>query len=297
MRIQVLSLFLTFHLSLPAIASEGEFVCNLIPQTPAFSKVPNPGLGSRITKGSKDKLHFDRLLRHVRKRYQYLLAKKPIRWDIDWDSKVVNSFATIDENGHRSIRVFGELYRTPDLSADGFLGILCHELGHHFAGAPMHALQPLISAEGQADYYSTQVCLPLMFEGLDNQAILKKLNVPLKIRLRCDHLWVTPERSAICQRSLMAAENLAKVLDRLGDGGDGSGISLLIRDPEFAEETLLDAYPMAQCRLDTFKAGALCKKTASSTQHPGVSNNCGFHQMLQSQGARPRCWFKYGASD
>ena len=278
----------------PAI---GEEPCQLLQNSgAALGDIPDPsapGLGHQ----SKDQLHFDRLIEHVQKQIQPVLKKQGINltWDINWKPSVQNAFARVEE-GQRKLVIYGGLYRNPRLTNDGFMWVLCHELGHHLGGAPMHALVSEISAEGQADYYSTNVCLPIVFEGLDNQQAVQKLNVPLMVKKRCDTLWADAERSAICQRSIMAAQSFARFAVYFPAHPEVYP-KVLTPTNEMAQETLTDSYPTHQCRLDTAVAGALCKKELKSTQHFGDVKICSFRQMIQGQGARPRCWFKYPGSN
>jgi Zn-dependent protease with chaperone function len=54
--------------------------------------------------------------------------------------------------------MFGGLARDPLVTKDGFSAVICHEIGHHIAGAPRKGFS-WASNEGQADYFATTKCL------------------------------------------------------------------------------------------------------------------------------------------
>ena len=235
---------------------------------------------------------FLNLIDQVRYIYSPLLKKHDldVMWTINWESQVENAFAAPNGGGgKRELKLYGGLYRHALISADGYLFVLCHELGHVMGGAPFHAYFPELSAEGQADYYSTNTCLPIIFANQDNISAIKKLNVPLSVKLDCDRVWKTPEDSAICQRSIMAAFSFSKFLMRALNGAQ---VSFTKHDSEKVEATKEAWYPEKQCRFDTSMAGALCAKKINSTQEVGEPANCSLYNLIASKAARPQCWFK-----
>ena len=62
--------------------------------------------------------------------------------------------------------MFGGLARRPEITADGFLLVVCHELGHHLAGYPF--IDDWAANEGQADYFATQSCTKNIWQN-DNE--------------------------------------------------------------------------------------------------------------------------------
>lgn len=130
------------------------------------------------------------------------------------------------DGGQCHVEMFGGFARYPGMTKNAMIAVACHEIGHHLGGAPLYAGENL-SVEGQADYYATLTCM-------------KRLGVP----------------------SANASLTLATALARLGHERDPSRST---RAPEEVSQTL-QTHPRAQCRLDTYDAGA-------------------------GRDSRPRCWF------
>ncbi|MDO9184154.1 MAG: hypothetical protein Q7U04_17200, partial [Bacteriovorax sp.] len=95
--------------------------------------------------------------------------------DRKWADPTVDAFATRDDANNAVIVINGGLARHPLMTRDGFLLLVCHEIGHHLGGAPKilrgnSGLKSWSSAEGQADYYATTKCLPKFFQqGIENK--------------------------------------------------------------------------------------------------------------------------------
>ncbi|MGZ3808169.1 MAG: hypothetical protein ACXVCE_08790, partial [Bacteriovorax sp.] len=93
-----------------------------------------------------------------------------------WSDPTVDAFATRDDANNPVIVMNGGLARHPQMTKDGFLLLVCHEIGHHLGGAPKvlrgtSGLRGWSSAEGQADYYATTKCLPRFFKaGIENKS-------------------------------------------------------------------------------------------------------------------------------
>lgn len=163
--------------------------------------------------------------------------------------------------GNRHVRVPGGFARRL-AGLDAVALAFCHELGHHLGGAPQDLSEDPVwrSAEGQADYWAASECLKEVFSKHDNVGIVAHLDVPRAAAQRCDAAFPSPDESAICKRSAAAAQDLVRVFPA------GAPLDFSTPDSSVAGSVVLD-YPSAQCRLDTFLAGAL-------------------------RAARPRCWFR-----
>jgi hypothetical protein len=208
-----------------------------------------------------------------------------IKWISDWNSDVVNASAGDLGGKKRKMSLYGGLFRR--VSAEAYMFVVCHELGHILAGAPYHARFENLSAEGQADYYAANVCLPLIYKDQDNVAFMKRQSLPIRIKKRCDSNWRSREDSAICQRSILAGESVFAFLAGL----ENIKVNPSQRDSRVADETLNSSYPSYQCRLDTAMAGAYCNKGPKSTDRIGSPSNCNVKQFVKREGARPECWF------
>jgi hypothetical protein len=130
------------------------------------------------------------------------------------------------EGGKCNVEMFGGFARYPGMTKNAVIAVACHEIGHHLGGTPFYTGENL-SVEGQADYYATLTCM-------------KRLGIP----------------------SANASMVLATAMARLGGEHDPSRST---RATERVTQTL-QTHPRAQCRLDTYDAGA-------------------------GRQSRPRCWF------
>lgn len=130
------------------------------------------------------------------------------------------------QDGFCHVEMFGGFARYPGITRNALIAIACHEVGHHLGGYPYYSGEDM-SVEGQADYYATITCM-------------KKLGVP----------------------SANAGMALATAMARLGGERTPSRST---RAQEKVSQTL-QTHPRAQCRLDTYDAGA-------------------------ARTSRPRCWF------
>lgn len=174
------------------------------------------------------------------------------------------SDSTVNANVRRfwgtvTINMYGGLARREEIVPDGFALVLCHELGHAYGGAPYLRRSSHISAEGQADYYGARKCLSRVYEELPMDPINDQYITSYIVELcqeRVDGLTgeQREKEQEFCERSLVGAKGLGDLL------------ALLQKEdlPEYdtPDSTVVDStqlsYPRTvQCRLDTYKAGAL----------------------------------------
>ncbi len=158
---------------------------------------------------------------------------------------------------HRSgdnqyIWVFGGLIRADFMTVDGAALIICHEIGHGLGGPPYKMNGS--TTEGQSDYFATGECLDLFFAKWERPLLHSELNHPAKEF--CQDESCLRKLSAIdVQREYFFIHEEART-------------SYFIPDPTVVSEVSREDsfYPSAQCRLDTYLAGALGEE-------------------------RPRCWW------
>lgn len=210
----------------------------------------------------------------------------------EWNDGTVNAYANRKEMVSE-VHMFGGLARHPKMSPDGFELVICHETGHHLGGAPktrsFFGKVSWASNEGEADYYATLKCAREMWKDDDNATIVAKLKVPAIVVEKCQKSFDRTNEILICERSAMAAKDLA---DTLGDMNK----SMLINDFEKPDpkvvRRMFDGHPQAQCRLDTYFAGAICakaKEDALSETDPTVGT-CA-QEKGDTLGIRPLCWY------
>lgn len=153
------------------------------------------------------------------------------------------------------------------LSEGALLVILCHELGHFYGGAPFVTVKSsgntiftfsnpfeLMSVEGQADFYATNICLPEVIEATFPD--------------QTDE-WYYGE-------SLKWVKEVTQVYDHINHEyfGINQEWSTDERDPSVIDTINLNpgSYPSLQCRLDTMVSG--------------------LGAIVNETSERPRCWFK-----
>ncbi|MBC7458395.1 MAG: hypothetical protein H7235_08965 [Bdellovibrionaceae bacterium] len=175
----------------------------------------------------------------------------------------------------------------PGLSEDGYAAILCHELGHIFAGAPIYMKDGAnLSTEGQSDYWAAAVCLKKLFRAFPEPEIKTP---QASVKSNCDKVYSTNSEQQLCYRVAAAGMNAMNVLHKsLIDviQNDPAGF---YKKPDFSNhETLFsDRYPTLQCRAETFAAGAFCK--TSESKWTSGSTNWACEAEISK---RPGCWYK-----
>lgn len=211
--------------------------------------------------------------------------------DGDWNNPLVNTYAK-KEKHHWYIKVFGGLAKRPEMMADTLTLAICHEIGHLLGGWPYINAEKKIAAEGQADYFATQHCLNLLWDGSDSNERYVHMT-PIAASQLCDKAWQAFPQRAKCYRIMSAAYSLTKLMAKV----TGQDVDIDLLPEEVAEMTLL-SYPSTQCRLETMIRGALCRvqyqpefqhatstaRILSALQHCSRLN--GAHQF-----GRPPCWF------
>jgi len=183
----------------------------------------------------------------------------------DWDDSTVNAWTKTDGK-EWIIQMFGGLARRKEITKDGFKMVICHEIAHHIGGYPN---QDWAAIEGQADYVTTFVCAKKVFADT---------TVSINNYKWCDFYGTEKEKN-VCNRSLDASQSLADLLASLSYGKKPD-----FETPDKTEVRKTSTYhPKAQCRLDTFLAGAVCDKKWDDKVIPkNAKATCD---------NRPKCWF------
>lgn len=214
-----------------------------------------------------------------------------------WADNTLNAYAQRDHTKtpvRAEIHLFGGLSRASHMTYDGLAMVLCHEAGHHLGGRPLKNWLGNVdwaASEGQSDYFASLKCMRLMFSDEDNIAVVKKMQINSIARIKCHSMYKNPQDEALCLRSVMAGESLAKTLSALRQ--DNFPPRITTKDRIKAVSTNVEGYPSLQCRLDTYIAGALCPiKTSVEISLADIfKGQCHPQKVLQGLGARPACWF------
>lgn len=231
-------------------------------------------------------------------------------------SLVVNRFwndATVNAYAHRTgsqwiVDMYGGLARRPEITVDGFTLVACHEVGHHLGGYFFYTNpgNEWAAAEGEADTYATQACARYLWRSDPENARIAQA-APASVRAQCDAAWATLNDRDLCARIALASKSTADLFASL----EGTSVSFDTHDSRIVARTNT-AHPAAQCRLDTYVAGALCGVFHDFNIIPGIDDPIGRNSAhaeltaatsscLPASAAlgtpgynghdRPRCWF------
>lgn len=246
---------------------------------------------------------FNEIITRTEKVYSPIFQKEGLKLVIHnlWPKDTKNASASEWKwvKGIANVNLYGGLARDALMTYDGYLLTTCHEFGHHIGGAPRSprnvlSISEQMTIEGQADYYATLKCLRTMFEGDDNAAIVAKMDVPVLVIDKCSSAFATKNEIALCERSAMAGLAMAKVLAALSKDKDQPSFDT---PSNKAVQKTFSGHSFAQCRLDTFLAGAICERKvdealSKADPRPGTCNE----SQVDKTGFRPTCWYKENLS-
>ncbi len=266
-------------------------------------------LGLNLAPANMNEAEFKDVLSRIQNTYQSLVSSQGGNLQVsgDWKSETLNAGAQ-QMFGSWKVQITGGLARRPELTPDGFALIVCHELGHHLSGfAFVKADNPFggvwAAAEGQSDYFATQVCARKIWaqDSLINANFREKATRIMK--QKCDAVWTRAPEQDLCYRVLAATESMITTM------------ATLMKKPIPQYETpdasevaaTVGTHPAVQCRLDTSMQGALCPAFFNELMIPGkkaqggpfgleaereaAGNSCTAYSNYNS-GLRPKCWFK-----
>lgn len=221
--------------------------------------------------GGISKEMFDKILDAGQKVYNDYAKKNNETLVINhlWDDPEVNANACRGcEPGKVIINQFGGLARDSHVINEGFTLVMCHELGHLYGGAPLIIGSDHMSVEGQADYYSTIGCykqiaalVPELKQPKDSYDTWSHNKCYVKFAKKTS---IENPKYIDCLNSLAGGLSLGDLLASLmGEPAP----KYETPDPTVVKKTLQSYPATAQCRLDTYGAGALNL-------------------------SRPKCWYK-----
>lgn len=206
-----------------------------------------------------------------------------------WTSTEVNAYAWKGEDPTEwNIDMHGGLARHPAMTADAYILIGCHEVGHHVGGFPLYTGDNM-STEGQSDYYAASKCFRRLFSLKENTAWVRANDVDPVAAKECKLRFSSPRGTNACIRTAHAGLVLGRVLQDLN--GELAEPQLSTPDTRKVVRTH-QMHPKSQCRVDTYFNGGLCTRRSDShfksdDYRPGSCEKVDGYKF----GFRPRCWF------
>lgn len=199
------------------------------------------------------------------------------------DDSTFNAFANSDKDV-AYVTLFAGLGMNEYSNTDVIALVACHELGHHVGGMPRYPGE-IMTNEGQADYFAGIECLRRYYE-------VTPFKVPLDVGALkyCSRVWQDSADVEACARTVGAGQAVAKAFAR-NNYGIMTLPDLTRRNSERVSETY-DSHPEAQCRLDTYAAGALCENFGETVAQDDIWSGVCSEERGDRVGARPRCWYK-----
>lgn len=217
-----------------------------------------------------------------------------LKMNNNWKSTTVN--ASAQQYGKVwQVNMYGGLARHRLTTDDGFMMVVCHELGHHIGGAPRYDRNTdWASNEGQSDYFAGLKCMRRVLENEDNVSFVANMKIDEEATKQCSAVYKSASEVALCQRVAMAGKSLGSLL---GDLGGNSNVNFNTPDKKIVKVTN-DAHPAGQCRLDTYFQSTLCDKAISDdvSREDAIAGTC-IAKDGYTKGVRPLCWYKPGANE
>jgi len=276
---------LTFILSIffILILSSASFAHGLLPENPWSIPI---GLE---TSGISEEA-FYQIIKEAEEIYEKIVDEKNAELIIykSWGSNTVNAYADRSDDGRKWELIFyGGLARHPQMTEDGFRLTICHELGHHFGGAPKKPGNTWSSAEGEADFYGSLKCLKKWWQNQDLNQWYKETQIPEIVESKCRQAYAEKHSQLLCMRSSLAGRSVAMVMKEIE--WESLEPRFETPDPKIANNTLL-GHPSPQCRLDTYFQGSLCNVN-SRDDLDDDNVRIGVCPQNAELGFRPLCWF------
>jgi hypothetical protein len=201
----------------------------------------------------------------------------------DFFDETVNAYCSRNGNDV-TVQMFGGLAKQPQMTLEGFALVICHELGHAVAGKPLYSNNDWASVEGQSDQFATAVCARKMFDPSSpiNYRILELMRRKNpKQPTNCASFKGIDKQ--VCELALSGGLSLGSVLASLND----EPTPKYETPSKVVVKKTMEAHPDSQCRLDTYKVGALCNKTWNDSIIPSTKA-----QENAVNCDRPKCWYK-----
>lgn len=265
--------------------SASTHLCNFAPKNNLYISADDKAANSMTQE------RFNQIIDRVEAVYKPIVKAKGGNLVVqrNWTDGTVNAYAS-RSGSTWNVAMFGGLARHQLVTDDGFMMVVCHELGHHIGGAPKKGGwgSAWASNEGQSDYFATLKCMRAILEGDDNEAVVSSMTIDAEAAQKCEAQYKSTNEIALCKRLAMGGKSLAMLL---GDLGGNSNVNFNTPDTKVVRTTDHN-HPQAQCRLDTYFQGALCDKALSEDVDDRDVTKGVCMQRDTKIGTRPLCWYK-----
>lgn len=203
-----------------------------------------------------------------------------------WTDPTVNAYAVKSGNDWE-IHMFGGLARRPEVTADGFASVVCHELGHHLSGFPFYAGSDM-AAEGGADWFATGACAKKVWGNKLKEN--SDASLPASSGYK---KWCADKGGDLCVRELLAGQSLANLLAKL----NGEPVPSYQTPDKTVVREIYEGHPKAQARLDTYLAGVVCQKGFPVAYRPGLpADGIGYNTKAAEAAAKKASCANYPLS-
>lgn len=280
-----------------AFASPKHEHCDFLPKNDL-----NIPVGMELSAGGITEVEFNKVIDEVIAFYEPIIKSKggELKMNRLWTDGTVN--ASAQRQGKTwVVNMYGGLARHSITTRDGFALVLCHELGHHLGGFPktggILGGNAWASNEGQSDYFATMKCFRRVYEKADNAAAISTMTIPSTMKLACSDKFKSATEINLCLRGAMGGQVLANLLNALANGQKSVTTAAPMPSVDTPDTKVVsktnNAHPAAQCRLDTYFAGAICQ--AAFTEDFGVKDPITGACAVEKGdkfGTRPLCWYK-----
>ena len=176
-----------------------------------------------------------------------------------WDDSTVNAKCNRDTE-LVTVSLFGGLARHKDMTPEGFLLVVSHELAHAMSVYPLYS-NSWASSEQSSDNMAVQQIARKLFSQ-ESSGNGDKCNCGFapdynrKINDYCAK-FSDEEQNIICKRSMAGGLALGKVLANFG----GEAVPSYETPSKVRVRKTQQSHASAQCRLDQYGIAALCEKT------------------------------------
>ena len=292
----VAALFLQTSANAHQTNSDSKELCHFMPKNDMY--IP---AGLEMYNGGIDEQTFNKVIDNISSFYAPIISARggTIKVNRLWTDGTVNASAQRQGSTY-VLNMYGGLARHSRTTEDGFALVMCHEPGHHLGGFPttggILGINNWASNEGQSDYFATMKCFRRVYEKEDNAAVIAKMNVPETVKTKCSYSFKSAQEINLCIRGAMAGKVLADLLWSLSNGQKELAAKPMpgFDTPNVNVVSKTDnAHPEAQCRLDTYLAGAICQVpfTEDFGKKDPISGACAMEKGDRF-GFRPLCWYK-----